>query len=446
MRTIVAQATPPGISGLAVIRLSGDDAVSIADKCFSGSRTIAESQSHTILYGKIYDGKRVVDTVTISIFRAPNSYTGEDVIEIGCHGGIVIVHEILELLIASGAVAAEPGEFTRRAFLNGKLDLSQVEAVADIIHAVSVPGTRTAARQLQGEFTERLRALRARLLDISGLLELELDFFEEGLTFVPRQDIIDLLNSAITFCRDLHESYRAGEILRSGFRIAIAGFPNSGKSTLFNALLGRKRAIVSELPGTTRDYLEEAILIDGLKFIFTDTAGLRETDDIIEIEGIRMVHEILVRADLLLVLNDVSKGEGFSDKLLDDLHEKYSDYDIMLLQNKIDLTEKSKIVKGIAISAQTGEGLDDLLDAVYVKASKSIERISDILINRRHHDLLVSAENALHDARIGLENGFDNELIAIDMRKATKILGELTGESWNEEVLDRIFSSFCIGK
>ncbi len=446
MRTIVAQATPPGISGLAVIRLSGDDAVCIAEKCFRGVRTIAGAPSHTILYGRIYASERVVDTVTVSIFLKPNSYTGEDVIEIGCHGGTVVINEILELLLAAGAVAAGPGEFTRRAFLNGKLDLSQVEAVADIIHAVSVPGVRTAVRQLQGEFTGRLRTLRTRLLDISGLLELELDFSEEGLTFVSRMDILRLLNEAIVFCRDLYGAYRAGDILRSGFRVAIVGFPNSGKSTLFNAILGRERAIVSELPGTTRDYLEEAILLGGMKFLFTDTAGLRDASDIIELEGIRLVHEILAMADLVLVLNDVSKGENFSDKLFEELHVKYPDYAFLLLQNKVDLIAQNSLGKGMPISAQRGDGVGELLNAIYAIAAKSVERVGDILINRRHYDLLVSAENALHDARTGLEGGLENELIAIDMRRATSVLGELTGESWNEEVLDRIFSSFCIGK
>jgi tRNA modification GTPase len=445
MRTIAAIATPPGISGLAVVRISGDDAIDIIGKCFSDKSKLENLQSHTIIYGKIYDNDRMVDTVTLSYFKTPNSYTGEDVIEIGCHGGLIIVNEILDLLYNLGATPAQPGEFTKRAFLNGKLDLAQVEAVADIIHAVSVPGTRTAARQLKGDFTSRLQKLRLQLLDISGLLELELDFAEEGVAFVERHKIIELINSTIEFCRNLYNSYRASEVLRSGFKVAIAGFPNSGKSTLFNSILGRRRAIVSEIAGTTRDYIEESLFIDGLKIIFTDTAGLRETEDIIEIEGIRLVNEILEKADLILVINDLTKGELNSKNLVKEIAGKYPENEILLLQNKVDL-EKSTPNSGFAISAEFGTGIDVLKGKITEKASNSIERISDILINKRHYDLLFEAERSLIDAKTGLEEGMENELIAIDLRKATKILGELTGESWNEEVLDRIFSSFCIGK
>jgi tRNA modification GTPase len=234
-------------------------------------------------------------------------------------------------------------------------------------------------------------------------------------------------------------------VLRSGFKVAIAGFPNSGKSTLFNSILGRRRAIVSEIAGTTRDYIEESLFIDGLKIIFTDTAGLRETEDIIEIEGIRLVNEILEKADLILVINDLTKGELNSKNLVKEIAGKYPENEILLLQNKVDL-EKSTPNSGFAISAEFGTGIDVLKGKITEKASNSIERISDILINKRHYDLLFEAERSLIDAKTGLEEGMENELIAIDLRKATKILGELTGESWNEEVLDRIFSSFCIGK
>lgn len=446
MKTIAATATPPGVSGLAVIRISGSEAIAIADKCFRSKKSLEASESHTIIYGKIYDDEKMIDTVTLSYFKAPNSYTGEDVIEIGCHGGLIIVNEILDLLYSLGAAPAAPGEFTKRAFLNGKLDLAQVEAVADIIHAVSVPGTRTAARQLKGDFTNRLQSLRTQLLDISGLLELELDFSEEGVAFVERDKIVHLLDSTITFCRNLYNSYRASEVLRSGFKVAIAGFPNSGKSTLFNSILGRRRAIVSEIAGTTRDYIEESLLLNGLKIIFTDTAGLRDTEDIIEIEGIKLVNEILEKADLILILNDLTKGAENSTKLMDEISKKFPDNEILLLQNKIDIAPENKFNIGIGISAEIGTGIDELKSVIVEKASKSIERISDILINKRHYDLLVLAEQSLTDAKNGLLSGYENELIAIDMRKATKILGELTGESWNEEVLDRIFSSFCIGK
>jgi tRNA modification GTPase len=327
-KTIVALATPPGISGLSVIRLSGDNAFLIADKIFKGRKKIAEAKSHTILYGKIINNNELIDNVTVSVFKEPNSYTGENTVEIGCHGGNLIYNQIIDLLILNGAEFAAPGEFTKRAFLNGKLDLTQAEAVADIIHSNSVPGTQTAARQLDGMFTQKLNDLRKQLLDISGLLELELDFSEEDLELIDKSEIIDKINTTKDFCSELSNSFSSAEILRSGFFVGIAGYPNSGKSTLFNSLLEHKRAIVSEIPGTTRDYLEGSIMLNGISITLFDTAGIRESDDIVEIEGVRLVDSVINQANLVFVLNDISKSRNNSNELYKSLKHKYPDTEI----------------------------------------------------------------------------------------------------------------------
>lgn len=446
-KTIVALATPPGISGISVIRLSGDDAFVITDKIFSGKKKISDSVSHRILYGKIFDNKKLIDTVTVSIFKQPNSYTGENVIEIGCHGGNLVYNEIIDLLIKNGAVYADPGEFTRRAFLNGKLDLTQVEAVADIIHSNSVPGTQTAARQLEGRFTEYLKELRTQLLDISGLLELELDFSEEDLELIDKNEILSKISETQKYCTELADSFSSAEILRSGYFVGIAGYPNSGKSTLFNSLLNHKRAIVSDIPGTTRDYLEGSILLNGIAVTLFDTAGIRDSSDVVEIEGIKLVDSVLQRSNLVFVLNDISISKDNSDDLIKNLSEKYPDTKFYLVQNKIDLVEQVQLnPNDLFISASNQTNISNLKDVIDKNAQQSIERVSDVLINARHNKLLREVSSYLDKAKESINLDMENEIIAIDIRKATKILGEITGEEWNEEVLDHIFSRFCIGK
>ena len=452
-RTITALATPPGVGGIAVIRISGDDAISIADSCFSGKISFFEAKSHTIHYGTLQFNDRIIDTVTAAVFLSPNSYTGEDVVEISCHGGMVVASEIIEILIANGAVQAEAGEFTKRAFLNGKLDLIQVEAVADIIHSLSIPGCLTAARQLTGEFTARLKGLREKLLDIASLLELELDFSEEDIEFINRENIKSLIKETRDYCNDLADSFKSAEILRSGFFVAIAGYPNSGKSTLFNTLLQRKRAIVSEIPGTTRDYLEEMIYINGIAIRLTDTAGLHPTENIIEIEGIKLVETVLEHSDLILIINDISISPGHSDKLFNSIKTKYPNSKVYLLQNKIDNVDSDKLdtmppetVNEIRISAKKGIGIDTLKEVLEKKASQSIDRTKDILVNQRHALLLRQSASDLSDALTAIESKLENEIIAIDIRSTAKTLGEITGDTWDEDVLNNIFSRFCIGK
>ena len=440
-RTIAALATAPGISGLAVIRLSGEESFKIIDSCFNGKIKIKDCNSHTIHYGTISYEDVIIDTVTVSVFKSPNSYTGEDVIEVGCHGGNYISNQVLSVLYQLGAEIPDPGEFTKRAFLNGKLDLTQVEAVSDMIHSVSSPGASTAARQLQGKFTDRLSELREHLLETAGLLELELDFSEEDLELIPKDKILKKIDEAIDYCKKLVSSYTGSQILSSGYQVAIVGFPNSGKSTLFNALSGKERAIVSNIEGTTRDYIEELFYIDQIPVKLIDTAGLRESSDIIELQGIKLVESVLERADLIIVLNDISKGVSNSDALLNDLTNKYKN--IILIQNKSDLAEGST---NLEISAKNLTGIDELQKLITESANESISYVSDALINQRHKDLLEKAIYSLTIAKDSLQDGMDNEIISIDIRKATKIIGELTGESWNEEVLDKIFSGFCIGK
>lgn len=445
---IVALSTPPGISGLAVVRASGDNIFEIVDKCFRGKVKISESKTHTIHYGELFNKGRLIDFVTVSVFRAPNSYTGEDVAEISCHGGYFVAEAIIETLIEHGCRLAEPGEFTKRAFLNGKMDLTQVEAVADIIHSSSVKGYQTAVRQLAGEFSKHIALFKQKLLDAAGLLELELDFADEGFEFVDRNVILKSIDESIQFCEELASSFHSSEILRSGYFVGIAGFPNSGKSTLFNAILKRRRAIVSEVPGTTRDYLEESIYIDGVQVKLIDTAGLRQTEDIVEIEGIRMVESLLAQSNLILIINDLTLGNTHSDALFFEICERYKNSRVVLVQNKQDLLQEIPPKRDfeIYISAKYNTGVDKIYDIIREEIRKESEHIKDVLINQRHYLLLKRASEELKKARQSLIDNLGNELVADDLRKAVRTLGEIIGDTFSQDVLNNIFSKFCIGK
>ena len=336
--TICALATPPGVAGLAVIRVSGEHAVFVCNEFFHGI-DLTEATDHTIHYGWLHAGDTRIDAVTATVFKAPHSYTGENVVEIGCHGGQFVVDQILNTFSKSTCRLAEPGEFTRRAFLNGKLDFTQVEAVADLIHAQSRPGAQTAARQLAGGLTNRLESLRDSLLSASGLLEVELDFSEEGYEFVSRKAFAVTLKEGIALAAGLADSAKAAEILRSGYYCAVVGYPNAGKSSLFNRLLDRPRALVSHIPGTTRDYLEESIIIEGYTIHLYDTAGLRETEDTIELQGMLVTGSLLEQSDQIVIVNDASKGFDQSDALRDELKAKYPGTRIDIIQNKMDVVE-----------------------------------------------------------------------------------------------------------
>jgi len=446
-RTITALATAPGIAGLAVIRISGSEAIDVADKIFRSKKNLASVESHTIHYGKIFSANTHIDSVTASVFKSPNSYTGEDVVEFGCHGGYFVVNMILEALYSAGAFPAEAGEFTKRAFLNGKLDLSQAEAVADLIHSASAPGTITAARQLDGKFTEKLSFLRSSLIDIAGLLELELDFTEEDLEFIDRKDLLFKVNEVINFCQSLADTYVGSEILRSGFQIGIVGKPNSGKSTLFNALIGKDRAIVSDIAGTTRDYIEESVYVDGITLRFADTAGLRETDNLIEIEGIKLVDNVLRRSNLILVLADISDEYMSSIELAKALNSQYKEAIVLIAANKIDKQDKFKrSLFDFSISAKSGVGISLLKEKIADIAKSNTERVSDALINSRHFALLKSTIYHLINALNSIDSNMSNEVVAIDIRNAGKCIAEITGEEWNDEILNQVFARFCIGK
>lgn len=449
--TICAQATPPGISGLAVIRLSGKDAFTIADKCFKGKILLKNAPSHTIHYGKFYDSDTLLDTITASVFRAPHSYTGENIIEIGCHGGYVVTNNIISTLIYSGATIALPGEFTQRAFLNGKIDLTQVEAVADIIHSVSKQGSHIAARQLLGGFKKRITAIRQELLSVCALLELELDFSHEDIEFIDKSNLLILLYNTIQTCRDLLNSFSASSVLRDGFRVGLVGFPNAGKSTLFNALLDKKRSIVSPIAGTTRDYIEDSLSLNGISIQLYDTAGLRhDSTDTIEIEGIEFTQKLLETSNLIIIVNDVSVSPVYSLSLYDHLVKLYPESKFCYVQNKIDCVSNIDIhnlnFSSIFISATQDIGIKQLKDFIEKSASENLERISDVLLNTRHSVILSKIISSLEISIQSLENGFSNEYVSIDVRNAIHFLGEITGEFMNEEILNTLFSSFCIGK
>ncbi len=448
---ICAIATPPGSAGLAIVRLSGTGCFAIADQCFHGKTTIQAAKSHTVLYGTFEQTQGTmrlpIDQVTAFIYRAPHSYTGEDVVEFGCHGGSIVSAEVVETLIAAGARHAEPGEFTKRAFLHQKMDLTQVEAVGDLIHAVSKQGSHAAAQQLMGGFTRRLAELREKLLELCGLLELELDFSQEDIELIDKKLLAEKIEETRGFCVSLAQSFRSAEIVRSGYSVGIVGYPNAGKSSLLNALLERKRAIVSATPGTTRDYIEEVIHWEGAAIRLIDTAGIRESQDTIEIEGIALAAELLQECHLILVLNDLSEGEHHSNPLLHSLQANFPNADFALVQSKTDLVHGGNTsLEALSISVHNGDGIGNLKHVLAQKARAATETINDALINARQATLLQQAADALSKAREAALAGESNEFTALDLRAALKHIGEITGAVWNDDILNAVFGKFCIGK
>lgn len=445
---ICALATPPGAAGLAIVRLSGTDCFLIADKLFHGKTTLQAAKSHTILYGTFRKGTILLDQVTAFVYRAPNSYTGEDVVEFGCHGGRIVSEEIVEALIEAGARHAMPGEFTKRAFLNQKMDLTQAEAVGDIIHAVSVQGSHAAARQLMGGFTKRLGELREKLMELCGLLELELDFSQEDIELIDKRLLAERIEETRGFCLELANSYRSAEIARSGYSVGIVGYPNAGKSSLLNALLERKRAIVSATPGTTRDYIEEMIHLEGAALRLVDTAGFRESGDMVEVEGIKLAVELLRQCHLILVLNDSTEGKDHSTGLMMSLRAQFPDAECQLVHTKLDIlgTNTFDTSTALAISTVSGSGMAELKRFLASKAQVAPETVSDALINARQASLLRQASESLAKAREAALAGESNEFTAIDLRDALKHIGEITGAVWNDDILNTVFGKFCIGK
>lgn len=452
--TIAAIATPLGEGGLAVIRLSGPDALGVADRCFvpAGSRSLRPSTapSHTLHLGRIEHAGRLVDEVLLAVMRAPRTYTREDVVEISCHGGLLPAKLVLTAVLANGARLAEPGEFTRRAFVNGRLDLAQAEAVADIIRARTELALAAAEEQLAGKLSQRIRHLREDLLGVLAHLEAHLDFPEEDLAPDTAARLVARLRDGRTFLETLLRTAPEGQILRRGVRAAIVGRPNVGKSSLLNQLLGRDRAIVSPEPGTTRDTIEETANVRGIPVVFVDTAGLREADDRVEQEGVRRTRTAVRQAELVLHVLDAS--EPFQPE--DEQHlATLADRKRLVVLNKSDRPNRlgrvpEAVASGLPVSCLTGMGIERLKDAIQrtVWAGELRADMVEVMINARHQEALRRAREALQAALDALESGATFELVAFDLRSAIDAVGEVTGQTTTEDLLDRIFGEFCIGK
>ncbi|MDF1612033.1 tRNA uridine-5-carboxymethylaminomethyl(34) synthesis GTPase MnmE [Stygiobacter electus] len=445
--TIVALATASGVGAISVIRISGEKSIELVDEVFSGKIKLVDAHTHTIHYGKIIDSKNeLIDDVLVSVFKAPHSYTGENSIEISSHGSSLIVKKIIERLIEVGARLAEPGEFTKRAFLNGRIDLAQAEAVADIINSRTEASLRGARNQLDGLLSQKVNFLRNSLINSSSLIELELDFAEEDLEFVSLNKVMNQLQEIEFEIDKLISTYNFGRIIKDGINVALVGKPNVGKSSLLNYLLKEKRAIVSEIPGTTRDIIREEVNIDGILFTLYDTAGIRETEDVIEKEGVNRSVETIKNSDVVIFLNDVQSG--FSNKLFEKLKTYTNEDRIIKVVNKIDLDPNTKINCEVKISAKTGEGIDTLFKVLKEKAigSETYSEKSAIVSNIRHLDALKRAKQFLENAKESIKEKLSGEFIAVDLRNAESALGEIIGRVTSDDILNNIFMKFCIGK
>ena len=458
--TIVALATPSGAGAIAVIRLSGQNAITIAADVFQSvsGKDITQQKTHTIHLGHVVDGAKTYDQVLLSLFKGPNSYTGENVVEISCHGSTFIQQQIIQLLLRKGAKMAQAGEFTLRAFLNGKLDLSQAEAVADLIASDNEASHQIAMQQMRGGFSNEIAKLRQELLNFASLIELELDFAEEDVEFADRTAFKELLERIEFVLKRLIDSFAVGNVIKNGIPVAIVGEPNVGKSTLLNALLNEERAIVSDIAGTTRDTIEDELVIDGIGFRFIDTAGIRETKDVVESIGIQKTFEKIEQAQVVLFLVDSTQLNMDSLERLkvevEKIKNKYPQKALLTLFNKKDKLEdrllstlQSQIENSIFISAKQKEGIDalknELLSFVNTGALRNNETI---VTNTRHYDSLLKALEEVQKVKYGIESNTSSDFIAIDIRQALYYFGEITGEVTNDELLGNIFANFCIGK
>jgi tRNA modification GTPase len=460
--TIVALATPSGAGAIAVIRLSGAQAISLVGKQFksvSGKR-LGEQKTHTIHLGHIVDGNITLDEVLVSVFKNPNSYTGEDVVEISCHGSNYIQQEIIQLFLRKGCRMANAGEFTLRAFLNGKLDLSQAEAVADLIASDNAASHQIAMQQMRGGFSSEIAKLREELLNFASLIELELDFAEEDVEFADRTQFKDLIHRITFVLKRLIDSFAVGNVIKNGIPVAIVGEPNVGKSTLLNALLNEERAIVSEIAGTTRDTIEDEITIGGIGFRFIDTAGIRETKDVVESIGIKKTFEKIEQAQVVVYLfeadvisRDTEKSKAIRLEV-EKIKNKYPQKPLIVLANKVDkiseheiLDLKTQIPELQFISAKTSFGVEKLTDTLLNLINTGALRNNETIItNTRHYDALLKAFEEIQKVKEGLETGLSGDLLAIDIRQALYHFGEITGQITNDDLLGNIFANFCIGK
>ncbi|TYB79748.1 tRNA uridine-5-carboxymethylaminomethyl(34) synthesis GTPase MnmE [Bizionia myxarmorum] len=458
--TIVALATASGAGAIAVIRLSGTDAITIAEDCFrsvSKAKKLSKQKTHTIHLGHIVDDTREIDEVLVSVFKNPNSYTGEDVVEVSCHGSHYIQQQIIQLFLRNGCRMADAGEFTLRAFLNGKLDLSQAEAVADLIASDNEASHQIAMQQMRGGFSSEIAKLREELLNFASLIELELDFAEEDVEFADRTQFRELVERITFVLKRLIDSFAVGNVIKNGIPVAIVGEPNVGKSTLLNALLNEERAIVSEIAGTTRDTIEDEISIGGMGFRFIDTAGIRETQDVVESIGIKKTFEKIEQAQVVIYLFDAEQFQVQSSKFkveLEKIKNKYPLKPLLVIANKIDKVDdillaqmQTEIPEIQLLSAKSGFGVEQLTDSLLGLVNTGALRNNETIItNTRHYDALLKALEEIQKVKYGLDSGLPSDLMAIDIREALYQFGLITGNVTNDELLGNIFANFCIGK
>jgi tRNA modification GTPase len=461
--SIVALATPSGAGAIAVIRISGNEAITIGNSVFKSikNKDLLKQKTHTLHLGHIMDDTKTLDEVLVSIFKGPNSYTGENTIEISCHGSTYIQQQIIQLLLRKGCRMADPGEFTLRAFLNGKLDLSQAEAVADLISSDNEASHQIAMQQMRGGFSNEIAKLREELLNFASLIELELDFAEEDVEFADRTQFHELLNRIEFVLKRLIDSFAVGNVIKNGIPVAIVGEPNVGKSTLLNALLNEERAIVSEVAGTTRDTIEDELVIGGIGFRFIDTAGIRETKDVVESIGIKKTFEKIEQAQLVIYLMDslkfqVSGSESIIE--IEKIKNKYPLKQILIVANKIDQLKTDELellqqeletlnLKQLFLSAKENIGVEELKDQLLSFVNTGALRNNETIVtNTRHYDSLLKALDEIQKVKYGLETELSSDLMAIDIKEALYHFGTITGQVTNDELLGNIFANFCIGK
>ena len=463
--TIVALASPSGAGAIAVIRLSGTGALTIAEQVFQSvsEKSLSKQKTHTIHLGHIVDEGKVLDQVLLSIFKNPHSYTGEDVVEISCHGSTYIQQQIIQLLLRKGCRMAQAGEFTLRAFLNGKLDLSQAEAVADLISSDNEASHQIAMQQMRGGFSNEIAKLREELLNFASLIELELDFAEEDVEFADRTQFSELLTRIEFVLKRLIDSFAIGNVIKNGIPVAIVGEPNVGKSTLLNALLNEERAIVSEIAGTTRDTIEDELVIGGIGFRFIDTAGIRETKDVVESIGIKKTFEKIEQAQVVLFLIDslqlIIDNEQTLKVEIEKIKNQFPQKPLIVVTNKIDKLNSAQKIQFdnqlsiinypllIEISAKNNIGIDELKNQLLSFVNTGALRNNETIVtNTRHYDSLLKALEEIQKVKFGLQSNLSSDLMAIDIKQALYYFGEITGEVTNDELLGNIFANFCIGK